>query len=494
MRRARLFHVLSACVLLPFAAFGCGGDEKKNTGECKLSADNTSGGCDNGLECQQKVGGDNGEGICACSEANQTGCKDGQICETTVQGNSDCYDPITISGQVVDLASKAGIEGARVIAQTVNGTAASGIAITDANGNYTLAIPTPRNKDGTPSGTNNVTLRADAAGYLTFPLPPRIALPIDTAKAMPGTPLTNDATTIGLIAIPNTDVGTVSGKVVDTNSPWGTLVVAGGSQTMGGGVTGIADRDGSYTVFNVPAGTQTVSGYKVGLQITPTTAMVTAGQETKGVDLHAAGEAKTVVSGSVDMVDPGMGSTTSVILVVQETFDPNAARGQTPPGLRVGNITNNFTFTGVPDGHYVVLAAFENDYLVRDPDTSIAGTDIVKITVPGSNDPISQAFKITGSLDNPSPDNEQVVMGTPSFTWKDDSGEDHYEIRVFDAFGNNVWEDLNVPGAMGKDPVVQYGGPALTSGMLYQFRATSIKLSGAPLSTTEDLRGTFIYQ
>jgi hypothetical protein len=39
---------------------------------------------------------------------------------------------------------------------------------------------------------------------------------------------------------------------------------------------------------------------------------------------------------------------------------------------------------GVPDGKYVALAAFENDGLVRDPDTSIGGTQIVHLTVSGA--------------------------------------------------------------------------------------------------------------
>jgi hypothetical protein len=39
---------------------------------------------------------------------------------------------------------------------------------------------------------------------------------------------------------------------------------------------------------------------------------------------------------------------------------------------------------------------------------------------------------------------------------------------------------------------VVYEGPALEPGLLYQFRATSIKGGGSPLSRTEDLRGVFV--
>ena len=39
-----------------------------------------------------------------------------------------------------------------------------------------------------------------------------------------------------------------------------------------------------------------------------------------------------------------------------------------------------------------------------------------------------------------------------------------------------------------------YGGPALKAGMIYQFRATSIKNGGSPISLTEDLKGVFVYK
>jgi hypothetical protein len=108
---------------------------------------------------------------------------------------------------------------------------------------------------------------------------------------------------------------------------------------------------------------------------------------------------------------------------------------------------------------------------------------------------IAQGFKVTGSLDVIAPDAEAVVSGTPKLSWADDSGEDHYEVRVFDAYGNKVWEDTSVPGVSGSKSVeVDYAGPALKSGSLYQFRAVSISKSGAALAMTEDLRGVFLYK
>jgi hypothetical protein len=425
----------------------------------------------------------------------QAGCAMGKVCEDVTNSTPACFSPITVGGKVFDLATSKPIAGAHVVGRDANFAALTGVAISDATGHYDLTVPVTRNADGSPTKLQ-IFLRSDAQSYLTFPTPPRIALPIDVSMAAGMPPhLENSATSIGMIALQSTTgLGTVSGTV-QTALPIGTLVVAGGAAMTGGGVTGIASTDGAYTVFNVPAGSVSVHGYKTGIQLAPATATVTAGATTPNVNLKDTGQATATVSGQIDIVVPGMGSTTSVILAVDETFDPNAARGQAPPGLRVAGISGAFSIPNVPDGNYVVLAAFENDYLTRDPDTSIGGTSIVHITVAGQSTALSQSFKVTGSLDNPSPDGEEMVSGTPTFTWDDTSGEDHYEIYVFDAYGTTVWSNTNVPSVSGGKTVsVPYGGSALQSGSLYQFRAVAIKNGGSPIAMTEDLKGVFLYQ
>jgi hypothetical protein len=144
----------------------------------------------------------------------------------------------------------------------------------------------------------------------------------------------------------------------------------------------------------------------------------------------------------------------------------------------------------------VVLAGFENDGLVRDPGTSIGGTEIVRIVVDGAAVSISEGFKVTGALavESPGADDIEEVSGAVTFSWEDDSSEDEYTVQVFDALGTLVWETTGNFDPGGSAPAsVPYGGPALTSGMLYQFRATSIK-DGVPISSTEDLRGVFVVQ
>jgi hypothetical protein len=419
-----------------------------------------------------------------CIVGSSEGCGRDNVCEAVEGGGSACFAPIQVAGRVFDSASRLGIEGAEVVARDPSGAAASGLATTESDGSYSLVVPVERDSKGNPTDVQ-VTLRADAAGYLTFPLPPRVAIPVQMDSATDGV-VSTAATDIALIALPDTtDLGSVRGHV-DIEDPTGTLVVAGTS-------TALAGTDGSFTVFNVKAGETTVRGYRVGVNLEPATVEVSANAAAGPIELRDAGAAQASVSGKVEIVNPGSGTDTSVILVLQDTFVENAARGESPPGLRVEGVSGDFSIESVPDGKYFALAAFENDFLVRDPDTSIGGTAIVAVEVSGSSVVLDEGFKITGSLDVVSPDAEEEISGTPTFVWADDSGEDHYEVAVYDAFGTLVWEDKQIASVSGdKNVSVPYAGDRpLESGMVYQFRATSIKKGGSPISRTEDLRGVF---
>ena len=71
----------------------------------------------------------------------------------------------------------------------------------------------------------------------------------------------------------------------------------------------------------------------------------------------------------------------------------------------------------------------------------------------------------------------------------DDSSEDQYDITLLDTFGNEVWVKT-IAGTSGTNPSVAYDGPALETGMYYQFKVVSSK-GGCELSQTEDLEGVF---
>jgi hypothetical protein len=438
-----------------------------------------------------------------CDVASQSGCDNGELCEEVSGAEPVCLAPIELRGRVIDLADARGIAGARVVAVDINGAAASSVAISGSDGSYVLPIPAVRNPDHTPSALA-VSLRADAAGYLSFPGTVRQALPVDIATAIAdgdGFVIDSALTEIGLIATPDAPTGSIRGKVDAPGDHAGVLVVA---EAGADGFAAIASRDGDYQIFNLGAGHYNVTAYAIGH-------VYTAGEidvADTGVTLNLAlsSAAPGSLTGQVSIVDGGGASTTSVVAFVESTFDPVTGRGIAPPGLRSPrsgppDVTGAFAMDGVPPGRYVVVAAFENDNLVRDPDHCIAGTEDVHVQVAaGQATAAPNTFKLTGALamGSPGADAAAAVTAAPTFEWADDSSEDHYLVEVFDAFGQRTWMST-MPGVSGSSPSMTYTGPPLQAAMYYQWRVTSLKSNprgGAEceLSRSEDLRGVFFTQ
>lgn len=449
------------------------------------------------------AGCSNGES--ACDPVAQTGCDEGLVCEEVAGADPGCFEPVVIRGNVFDLADDGAVAGATVVALDGNRAPASTVAITDVSGNYEIQVAQRRDGDGNPIG-GDVTLRADAAGFQTFPSGVRQPLPIDLSSpvAMEARLVVqNAATDVGLIALPpGAGTNEIFGTVAVPSTGAGVLVVAETtSDAKARGFTAIAGKKGAYRIFNLPSADFSVTGYAQDASYAAETVSLSGGEEAQ-VDLSLSEEATGTVSGSVQIVNPGAGDGTSYILVVESTFDEVLARGETPPGLRAPEGTGfidsgSWTIEGVPAGSYKVLGAFENDRLVRDPDFGQGNTEIVRVDVPAGQSVEAPSFKITGALDviAPGAEGPEEVSGTPIFSWVDDSGEDRYAIEVYDTFGNVLWSDSNVPGSSGSNPQVTYPGPpsapALQSGMYYQFRVTSFDVNDRPLSRTEDLKGVF---
>ena len=297
----------------------------------------------------------------------------------------------------------------------------------------------------------------------------------------------------------------MSGTVTESGAAFpgeagGVLVVASGAN---GAFSGLSDKSGNFTVFNLPPGTYEFRPYSVDLQ--SESASITVGRDPlNGLRLgQQNGPGLTTVTGSVELVNASGGAPTSVMLVVADTFDPLAARGEAPRGLRSPrtgspDVSGNFSISGVPTGRYVVLPAYENDDLVRDPDTDFVTIDVTGTSTgpkppPGPN----VDLKVTAALPTISPGAEapEPVTTKPKLVWGNDSSADYYDVRVFDAFGDEVWNSLMLPGVSGSATAsVQYEGP-LEPGMYYHFRVTSWRAPDgedpAPIAATEDLRGVF---
>lgn len=451
-------------------------------------------------------------------------CATGLACERVGDGEQYvCAAPLEIRGYVYDALSEEPIEGAHVAALDESSAPVTDIAVTDAAGYYVLTVPARRDESGEIADALRWTLLADAADYQAFPGALRPSIPVNAQDATqePGPDDGNDdtedvvsvvenaSTDVALIPLPNGQAGgvTISGHIGETDADHGggTLVVAEGAVSPA--PHGIADASGNYTLFNVPSGAATIRGYRVDLEVEP--ASVDVGSEDLTVDLGVTSDAHddlATVSGSVNIVNAPGGSQTTVVLVPSSVFIERLERGPVPFGLRAPepptapDVSGAFEIGGVPSGTYKVLAAFENDALVRDPDASIAGTQIQEITVDyGAAIAVDESFKVTEALAvfGPGADAPERVLTAPTFAWADDSSEDRYELVVFDALGNLVWEDREIPGQSGGNRVeLPYGGPALEQGMYYQFRVTSFRdnpQGSSAISRTEDLRGVFVF-
>jgi hypothetical protein len=432
-------------------------------------------------------------------------CTNGLVCAEMDAGGNRCFPPVVLRGTVTDTTDASPIDEAHVIAIDDEGVAVSDVAVTGEDGTYALPIPVARHDDGSPVDAT-FTLRSGAQDYQPFPSGIRVALPISTTEAGSedvGYVIDNALTDVGLIPLPDGDRYWITGSIAgltDESEIGGVLVLAVGD---GDAYSAVTDKSGNYTIFNVPDGSYEIQGYAAGLQIESSSVTV-SGEAILDTSLTELDQGTTTVEGNIQIVNAPGGSVTSVILVVEATFDPNAARGEVPRGLRAPrtgapDVDGDFSIEGVPDGTYVVLAAWENDDLVRDPDSNIAGTDFVTIEVEGGTGTytIPDSFKVTEALElfGPGAEQPEAVDGPPTLRWADDSSEEWYEVRVFDAFGDEVWSVLDVPGASGVDEVtLDYEGP-LDPGMYYQFRVTSWRAPGggdpSAISATEDLRGVF---
>jgi hypothetical protein len=439
----------------------------------------------------------------ASCDVAEDACQAGLSCDPLADGSGNvCGPSLSLRGEVSDALSGAPLEAARVIALDASGAPVGDVAVSDAAGAYSVHVPAPRNRDGSVARDASWTLSASAAGYQAFPAGPRPAIPIsgDQVGAAGVIEAANTGVSLLPLANPAALDRKIEGRLAGADAG-GTLVVAEGGASPAPYT--IAAADGSFVLFNVPVGEFEVAGYRRGKQFEPTAADTRSGSVSQ-LTLNASDAALGDISGSVNIVNAPGGSSTSIVLVPESVYDAAQERGPVPLGLRAPDapgtpsIQGAFQLSGVPNGRYVVLAAFENDQLVRDPDTGIGGTTIQHVEMTGAGAvSMDQSFKVTEHLAIVSPGAErpESVTGTPVFRWADDSSEDRYELELYSALGDLIWADRNVPGVSGSGSVERaYAGPTLTSGMIYQFRVTSFRDrrgTPTPITRSEDLRGVF---
>jgi hypothetical protein len=439
-----------------------------------------------------------------CTPEEESTCERDLVCDPRADGSAYvCGEQAIIQGRVADALNGQALAAGRVIVLGVDGSPAADVVYTDDDGSYSAVVTAPRNADGTVAETAKWTLTVSAQGYETFPAGPRPALPISASQMAAGV-IQAPSTDVTLLPLsqPQLYSRQIEGRIF-APSPGGTLVVAEGAE--GVAPHAIASRSGEFTIFNVASGAFELAGYKRGQQL-QRTAVDVREASVNGARLELSDLPLGGVSGNVNIVNAPGGSKTSVVLVPESVFDARLERGAIPLGLRAPgqpeapSISGAFAFDQVPSGEYVVLAAFENDGLVRDPDTSIGGTTIQHVTVASDQSIVmDQSFKITEHLAiiGPGAEMPEPLSGPLTFSWNDDSSEDRYELELYTALGNLVWEQRAVPSGRGGSVELAYAGPTLVVGMVYQFRVTSFRDRNGvttAISKSEDLRGVFEYR
>lgn len=454
----------------------------------------------------------------ACDPTQEdTGCDEGLVCER-VQGEGaepGCFPETSITGRVLDAQSGEPIVGARVVAIDANtGGAASNVVLSGEGGAYRVPLRLTRSTEaGADQKTNVYTLRVSAEGYQEFPSPVRQAIPLNVTRSEVEATATNTRD-VGLLELEGVDpaaLGSLSGRVqTGAVSVGGVLVVAEAQD--GSARSAISDASGDYSILNLPAGTYAVRGYIAGLDFAPLLDVALAqGEERTGANLGASeAPALSTVRGSIQLVNPQTTTTeTSLVLAVAST-------GEVPAGLSTMSVNKTYELTGVPPGRYDILASYNNDDLVLDPDPSQLPRPIrIELPQDASGGVLDVgSFKITGDVAIVSPGKDPLSQPPVPATglileWEDDSGEDVYGIEVFDAFGDRIWgSDASVlttcpaVSAPKNTSQIAYAGPALEAGATYQWRVTSYTSTVTtcspgtattlvPISRSENLRGIF---
>ncbi len=413
-------------------------------------------------------------------------------------GDDDTEPPVTvITGKVRDATTQAPIAGARVVALDGDTAAAvSTVSLTDAEGSYHVDIPTMN------TTATRFTLRVAAERYQDFPSPVRIAIPIEVAAGATGV---RDVTLLPIAGADAAQLGSLAGTVRQgADAVAGVLVVAEGAGKARSAVT---DSAGSFVILNLPAASYDVRGYFGGMSFAPLTGVALAANEDKaGLALVAGSDGLSRLTGGINIVNPQ--TTTAETLIVLAL----ASTREVPPGLAKMTSGKSFDIAGIPPGSYDILASFNNDDLVLDPDPSQLPRPIrinLPADAPGGTLAVG-SFKVTGDVGIMSPGSgapgeAPVAAAGLMLRWEDDSSEDFYGLEVLDAFGERIWGNapsFTVEPAVKSDKntsSIAYAGPALLPGQTYQWRVTSYqcKVSSTPctmmeaIASSENLRGVF---
>lgn len=401
-------------------------------------------------------------------------------------GGSSTPDPGVLTVNVTQAGSNpvTRIQGARVTVIDGDSGDVVNVLTTDINGAASVTLP-----------IGQVLLKVSAQGYDPSPSPIGSPLPFSIESKI----ITTANIQLDLLSGAAT-LGSISGKALNSASAGlaNALVVATNGTSWYSTATA---PDGSYSLFNLPAGSFTVTALRTGFNFPNSTPTVTASLPTPGIDIVASSAAVGTISGSVTFL-ASQNSVVDVTLIHPET-------GEVIPGLStfIDASTRSYTLNNVPDGTFTAIASLQTDGYVLDPDSVVKfGEPKVKVLggvaypfVAGvqSVSPGNLNFDVTGAVTLVPP---VIAAGAVTFRWNAYPSTKNYVLEVTDENGKFVWGGkAPVAGsdyAVGTATQATYPATAPTLNGTYRVRINaSVDSNTAPfytlISATEDLEGVF---
>lgn len=392
----------------------------------------------------------------------------------------------TFNGTITDGKTNLALANARVYIFNANTNAPIGASlVTGADGKFTVNL--------VPGSYYAKVFRQ---GYENIPVKDVSAVPF--AISLSTTKTNNYQMTASLL----TNTGFISGKITTGSTAMSNVLVVASNGTEA--YSTVSDGDGTFIIFNVPAGTYNIMGWIGGYNSDTTTVTVVVGTEAKSPAVSMISGANGSVTGSVSFL-----ASSAIPVDVSLT---NPITKESIPGLSATTVSNNYTITNVPNGLYLARATFVNDGIVMDPDWIIKNGEPI-VTISGV--PATRDFSLTGGVALVSPTNAQISTKpvavdtlTPVFTWTPYSSTSDYVIEVLNSNGQVIWggfsnnktvKNITIPSSQTSIAYNSDGKATelLKIGGTYQWRIYASKNStkATPpwnlISVSEDQQGLF---
>jgi hypothetical protein len=327
-----------------------------------------------------------------------------------------------IEGTVTDAQSGSALSDVRIIVFDVNTNAPSGITVlTNASGKYSIEIT-----------EGNYYLKLYKQGYNSIPPASMSAIPVEVIAK---------ETTVSIYSMTTTgqlNDGFISGRVTEgSEGRGGVLVVASTGQI---GFSTVSDANGNYYIYNIPAGTYSVQGWKSGYNSATQSVTVNANTETSNVNLTVTAGASGSVTGQITFL-----ATTNIEVDVALV---HPITKEVIPGLNGMTSSFNYTISNVPNGTFIARASFENDGKVVDPDWLVKNGEPL-VTVASNSQSVD--FSCTGTVTLNSPTNTVdtkpvISSAAATFSWTAYPSASDYVIEVMDANGRLIWGGFDYSG------------------------------------------------